>query len=303
VQLFVQRVFDGLQSGAIYAILALAIVVIFRASGLLNFAQGELAMFCTFVVAALFRPASGPWTTGLPWWAATVLSLPVGFVLGALLYRLLIVRLGGAAGGPLAVVIVTIGLFLIFNDGARIIFGTDPLQVPRVFGNGRVQLFGAGIAVQVLGLLAVLAVLVAGFSLLFKYTKLGLSLRAVTSNQQSAGLAGIKVVTTLMIGWGLAGAIGALAGTFTASSNLGVDANMMQVVLIYAFAAATLGGFDSPIGAVVGGLILGLVSELVVGYVNVVGPDLRILPGFALVLIVLLVRPQGLFGSAAVGRA
>jgi branched-chain amino acid transport system permease protein len=149
----------------------------------------------------------------------------------------------------------------------------------------------------------VLGLLVFGFSLLFQHTKLGLALRAVTSNQESAGLAGIKVVSTLMIGWGLAGAIGALAGTFTASANLGVDANMMQVVLIYAFAAATLGGFDSPIGAVVGGLILGLVSELVVGYVDVIGPDLRILPGFVLVLIVLLVRPQGLFGSAQVGRA
>jgi branched-chain amino acid transport system permease protein len=296
VQLFVQRVFDGLQSGAIYAILALAIVVIFRASGLLNFAQGELAMFCTFVVASFFD-------TGLPWWAATLLSLPVGFVLGAAIYRLLIVRLGGAAGSPLAIVIVTIGLFLILSDGARIVFGTDPLKVPRIFGDGRVQLFGAGIAVQVLGLLAVLGLLVFGFSLLFQHTKLGLALRAVTSNQESAGLAGIKVVSTLMIGWGLAGAIGALAGTFTASANLGVDANMMQVVLIYAFAAATLGGFDSPIGAVVGGLILGLVSELVVGYVDVIGPDLRILPGFVLVLIVLLVRPQGLFGSAQVGRA
>lgn len=296
MQLFVQRVFDGLQAGAIYAILALAIVVIFRASGLLNFAQGELAMFTTFVVASIFD-------AGLPWWVATILALPVGFVLGAFLYRLLIVRLGGPQGSPLAIVIVTIGLFLILNDGARIIWGSDPSKVPRLFGEGRVELFGAGIAVQVLGLLGVLAVLVFAFSLLFQRTKLGLALRAVTSNQESAALAGIKVTSTLMIGWGLAGAIGALAGTFTASATLGVDANMMQVVLIYAFAAATLGGFDSPLGAVVGGLILGVVSELAVGYVGVIGSDLRVLPGFALVLIVLLVRPQGLFGSARVGRA
>jgi branched-chain amino acid transport system permease protein len=296
VELFIQRVFDGLQAGVIYAILALAIVVIFRASGLLNFAQGELAMFTTFIAWAMLD-------AGVPWWAATILAAVVGFGIGALLYRLLIVRLGGPTGSPLAIVIVTIGLFLILNDGAGIIWGSNPAKVPRIFGDGRVEFLGAGISVQVLGLLGVLALLVIGFGLLFQRTKLGLALRAVTSNQESAALVGIKVVSTLMIGWGLAAAIGALAGTFTASQNSSVDTNMMQIALIYAFAAATLGGFDSPLGAVVGGLIIGLVSELVVGYVDVIGPDLRLLPGFVLVLVVLLVRPQGLFGSAQVARA
>ena len=296
MELFIQRVFDGLQAGVIYAILALAIVVIFRASGLLNFAQGELAMFTTFIAWAMLD-------AGVPWWAATILAAVVGFGIGALLYRLLIVRLGGPTGSPLAIVIVTIGLFLILNDGAGIIWGSNPAKVPRIFGDGRVEFLGAGISVQVLGLLGVLALLVIGFGLLFQRTKLGLALRAVTSNQESAALVGIKVVSTLMIGWGLAAAIGALAGTFTASQNSSVDTNMMQIALIYAFAAATLGGFDSPLGAVVGGLIIGLVSELVVGYVDVIGPDLRLLPGFVLVLVVLLVRPQGLFGSAQVARA
>lgn len=296
MQLFIQRVFDGLQAGAIYALLALAIVIIFRASGLLNFAQGEMAMFTAFVAWNLFD-------VGLPWWAASVASLLIGFVVGAVLYRLLIVRLGGSQANSLAVVMVTIGLFLMLNDGAAIIWGTTAKPVPRVFGDGRVELFGAGIAVQVLGILAVLGVLVIGFGLLFQRTKLGLALRAVTSNQESAALAGIKVTTTLMVGWGLASAIGSLAGTFTASANFAVDKNMMQVVLIYAFAAATLGGFDSPLGAVVGGLLIGLVSELIVGYVAIIGPDLRLLPGFALVLVVLLVRPQGMFGTAKVARA
>ncbi len=197
MQLFVQRVFDGLQAGAIYAILALAIVIIFRASGLLNFAQGEMAMFTAFVAWNLFD-------VGLPWWAASIASLLIGFVVGAVLYRLLIVRLGGSQANPLAVVMVTIGLFLMLNDGAAIIWGTTAKPVPRVFGDGRVELFGAGIAVQVLGILAVLGVLVIGFGLLFQRTKLGLALRAVTSNQESAALAGIKVTTTLMVGWGLA---------------------------------------------------------------------------------------------------
>ncbi|MFN7151156.1 MAG: branched-chain amino acid ABC transporter permease [Microthrixaceae bacterium] len=296
MQLFVQRLFDGLQSGAIYAILALAIVIIFRASGMLNFAQGEIAMFTTFVAWNLFD-------TGLPWWVASIASLVIGFVVGAVLYRILIVRLGGTHANPLAVVMVTIGLFLMLNDGAGVVWGTNAKPVPRVFGDGRVELLGAGIAVQVLGILVVLGVLVVGFGVLFQRTKLGLALRAVTSNQESAALAGIKVTTTLMVGWGLASAIGSLAGTFTASANLGVDKNMMQIVLIYAFAAATLGGFDSPLGAVVGGLIIGVVSELVVGYVAIIGPDMKLLPGFLLVLIVLMVRPQGLFGTAKVGRA
>jgi branched-chain amino acid transport system permease protein len=296
VQLFVQRVFDGLQAGAIYAILALAIVIVFRASGMLNIAQGEIAMFTTFVAWNLFD-------LGLPWWASSVASLVVGFLVGAVLYRLLIVRLGGGHASPLAVVMVTIGLFLMLNDGAAVIWGTTAKPVPRIFGTGRVEIFGAGVAVQVLGLLAVLGVLVVLFNLLFQRTKLGLALRAVTSNQESAALAGIKVTTVLMIGWGLAGAIGSVAGSFTASGNFAVDRNMMQIVLIYAFAAATLGGFDSPLGAVLGGLLIGLVSELVVGYVAVVGSDLRLLPGFLLVIIVLLVRPQGMFGSPKVVRA
>ena len=123
MQLFVQRVFDGLQAGAIYAILALAIVIIFRASGLLNFAQGEMAMFTAFVAWNLFD-------VGLPWWAASIASLLIGFVVGAVLYRLLIVRLGGSQANPLAVVMVTIGLFLMLNDGAAIIWGTTAKPVP-----------------------------------------------------------------------------------------------------------------------------------------------------------------------------
>lgn len=179
MQLFIQRVFDGLQAGAIYAILALAIVIIFRASGMLNFAQGEIAMFTTFIAWNLFD-------VGLPWWLTSIASLLIGFIVGAVLYRLLIVRLGGTHANPLAVVMVTIGLFLMLNDGAGVIWGTDAKPVPRVFGTGRIELFGAGIAVQVLGILAVLGVLVVGFNLLFQRTKLGLALRAVTSNQESA---------------------------------------------------------------------------------------------------------------------
>lgn len=293
MQLFLQRLFDGLEAGVIYAILALAIVIIFRSSGMLNFAQGEMAMFTTYL-AWIVYDATGQW------WVATLVAPLIGFVVGALIYKGLITRLGGASASPLAVVMVTIGLFLVLNDGASIIWGTTTRQVGRVFGTGRLNVGGAGLSIQVIGLLGVLALLVVLFGFIFQKTKLGLALRAVTANPESAALAGIKVGTTLMVGWGLAAAIGALAGTFTATASLGLDKNMMQVVLIYAFAAATLGGFDSPMGAVVGGLIIGVFSELVVGYLNM--PDLRLLPAFLLVLVTLMVRPQGLFGTAKVGR-
>ena len=186
MQRLVETLIDGIATGSIYGALALALVLIYRSTGIVNFAQGEFAMFSTFVAWTVYD------RMGAPWWVATISSLLIGFVIGAVLYRLLIVRLGGTLASPLAVVMVTIGLFLMLNDGAGLIWGTNPAKVPRVFGEGRIELFGAGIAVQVLGLLAVLAVLVIAFGQLFMRTKLGLALRAVTSNQESAALAGIK---------------------------------------------------------------------------------------------------------------
>jgi branched-chain amino acid transport system permease protein len=283
----------GLGNGAIYAMLALGLVVIYRATGLLNFAQGELAMFATFVV----------WTVnqhGVPLFPAMLVGVVAGFVIGAIVHQVVVRPFGDPHEKPLTVVIVTIGLFLGINALAQLIWGTGTKSLDPLFGSGQIQVFGVGVAWQKIGALAVLAVEALIFYLIFQHSKLGLAMRAVASNPESAGLVGVPVTRMLMIGWGLAAAIGAVAGTFTAPDR-GMDSNLMLLVLIYALAAVTLGGFDSLVGAVVGGLIVGVVTEVIRPYVDFVNKS-PLLPVFVLILLVLLVRPQGLFGSQEVTR-
>jgi branched-chain amino acid transport system permease protein len=269
------------------------LVVFFGATGLLNFAQGELAMFATFVV----------WTVnqhGVPLFPAMLVGVVAGFVIGAIVHQVVVRPFGDPHEKPLTVVIVTIGLFLGINALAQLIWGTGTKSLDPLFGSGQIQIFGVGVAWQKIGALAVLAVEALIFYLIFQRTKLGLAMRAVASNPESAGLVGVPVTRMLMIGWGLAAAIGAVAGTFTAPDR-GMDSNLMLLVLIYALAAVTLGGFDSLVGAVVGGLIVGVVTEVIRPYVDFVNKS-PLLPVFVLILLVLLVRPQGLFGSKEVSR-
>ena len=290
---FFQYLMIGLGNGAIYAMLALGLVVIYRATGLLNFAQGELAMFATFVV----------WTVnqhGVPLFPAMLVGVVAGFVIGAIVHQVVVRPFGDPHEKPLTVVIVTIGLFLGINALAQLIWGTGTKSLDPLFGSGQIQVFGVGVAWQKIGALAVLAVEALIFYLIFQHSKLGLAMRAVASNPESAGLVGVPVTRMLMIGWGLAAAIGAVAGTFTAPDR-GMDSNLMLLVLIYALAAVTLGGFDSLVGAVVGGLIVGVVTEVIRPYVDFVNKS-PLLPVFVLILVVLLVRPQGLFGSKQVNR-
>jgi branched-chain amino acid transport system permease protein len=283
----------GLGNGAIYAMLALGLVVIYRATGLLNFAQGELAMFATFVV----------WTAndhGVSLFPSMLIGIVAGFVLGAVIHQAVVRPFGDPHEKPLTIVIVTIGLFLGINALAQLIWGTGTKAFPNLFGTGDVQIFGVGVAWQKIGALGVLAVEALIFWLIFQKTKLGLAMRAVASNSQSAALVGVPVTRMLMLGWGLASAIGAVAGTFAAPDR-GMDSNLMLGVLIYALAAVTLGGFDSLVGAVVGGLIVGVVTEVIRPYVDFVNKS-PLLPVFVLILLVLLIRPQGLFGSKQVTR-
>lgn len=291
---FLQFFFIGLGKGAIYATVALALVIIFRVSGMLNFAQGEMAMFSTYITWAL-------WTKGLPVLAALLVSMVLSFVGGAVVERVVIRPIEKKAhGNPLPVVIATIGLFLALNGAAPWIWDSDAKQFPYVFGSGSVSIAGASISNQTLGTLAVLGVEVVLLWILIQKTKVGLAMRGVASNSESSALVGVPVGRILMLGWGLAAAMGAVAGVLTVS--LAFDNSLMVVPLIYAFAAATLGGFDSPVGAVVGGLIVGVVAELSAAYIGFIGEPLRLLPAFLLILIVLLVRPQGLFGKAQVTR-
>lgn len=294
MELFLDRLVLGLQEGAVYASLALALVIIYRGTGLLNFAQGEMALFSGFLAWSLI---DGGMATALAIGVAVVAS----FLGGAAIERLLIRPVSGG-DNPLPIVIVTIGLFLALNSLAAWIWGREGKQFDRVFGDGTIDVGPVTISHMVIGTLVVLAVEVVLLYLLFQKTKIGLGIRGVASNRESSALVGVPVNRMLMLSWGLAAALGAVAGCLYFSSLTAFDTTTMQLVLIYAFAAATLGGFDSMVGAVVGGIVVGEVAVMSEGYIDAIGGDLRLAPAFVLILVVLLVRPQGLFGKAQVSR-
>jgi branched-chain amino acid transport system permease protein len=241
----------------------------------------------------------------MPVVAAILLSMAIAFVAGGVIERVLI-RPVEESRSPLNVVIVTLGLFLGLNSLAQLIFGTDFQDMPSPFPAGRVDLIGSGAdAIDVrkgtLGLIAVLLFECAALYLLLQRTKLGLKLRAVAANPESARLHGINATTMLMFGWALSAALGALAGSLVAGQRTGFDASLLQTILVYAFAAAALGGFDSLIGAVVAGLVVGIADAMTIQYVNA-HEGIEVVVPLALILVVLLVRPNGLFGKRTVER-
>jgi branched-chain amino acid transport system permease protein len=293
VERFLQVVVDGIADGSIYATLALALVLIFRSTGVVNFAQGEMAMFSTFVAWALVQG-------GAPLWLGLLGAFAVSFAGGMLVERVLIRPVEG--GNPLSLVIVTLGLFIVVNAVAGWIWGFTLKDFPDVFPGGAVEVGGVSLAVESLGIIAVLLVVVALLWALFSHTSIGLSMRAAAQNPASARLVGIPVGRMLMLGWGLAALLGAVAGVLVAP-RLFLDTNMMAGVLVYSFAGAALGGFDSPLGAVVGSWIIGVTEGLAGTYVDVIGSDLKVLVPLGIIFAVLLVRPSGLFGSPEVTRA
>ncbi|MGI8755064.1 MAG: branched-chain amino acid ABC transporter permease [Acidimicrobiales bacterium] len=306
MNLFFDQFLNGIGSGVIYASVALALVLIYRTTGLLNFAQGEMALFSTFLAWKLTErkgSIGGGGLLGLHHLgvvSAVLLTIAISFVGGAVIERVLIRPVEGSKS-PLNVVIVTLGMFLGINALAALIFikpGQEALQMPLLFADGKT----AGIQTATLGRAGILIAECVLLYVLLQRTKLGLSLRAVASNPESARLVGINPGIMLMVGWALASAIGAIAGTLAASQGTGsFDTSLMQQVLVYAFAAAALGGFDSPLGAVVGGLIVGVANSLTVQYVHALEGIELVVP-FTLILVVLLVKPNGLFGRDVVER-
>ncbi len=290
---FVQVVVDGVATGSIYAAVALALVLIYRSTGIVNFAQGEMAMFSTFVAWGLYEG-------GVPIGLAVLSTLALSFLAGMVIERGLIRHFEG--GETLTLVIVTLGLFILLNSLAGWIWGFENRGFPSLFPDDSVTLAGVRLSVESLGIVAVLLGVVGLLFLLFQRTKVGLAMRAAALNPASSGLVGVRVGHMLMLGWGLAGALGALAGVLVAP-RLFLDVNLMGSVLIYAFAAAALGGFDSAIGAVVGGWIIGISENLAGTYVDFIGADLKILVPLGIIFVVLLVRPAGLFGTSEVARA
>ncbi len=285
---FLQQIFSGLASGAIYASVALALVMIYRATDLVNFAQGEMAMFSTYIAWTLMN-------AGLPFWLAFLITLVVSFVGGMLIERVLIRPVENAP--VLAAVVVTIGLLLIFNSVAGWIYSYTVQDFPSPFPDRPV--FGALMTTQDLGVIAVTLVMLVLLFAFFRFTSTGLAMRAAAQNPELARLCGIPVGRMLAIGWGLAAAIGATAGIMVAPV-LFLDPNMMGGVLIYAFAGALLGGITSPVGAVAGGLIVGVTENLVGTYL--IASQLKLTVAFALIILVLVFRPNGLFGTAIVRR-
>jgi branched-chain amino acid transport system permease protein len=290
---FVQLVVDGVAIGSIYAALALALVLIFRSTGIVNFAQGEMAMFSTFVAWGLVQG-------GVPLGLALLGALAASFAGGMVIERVLIRPVEDE--DPLSILIVTLGLFILVNSLAGWIWGFNNRGFPRALPGGSADVAGVRLSYESLGIVAVLLAVVGLLYLLFERTKLGLAMRAAAANPSSSRLVGVPVGRTLMLGWGLAALIGAVAGVLVAP-QLFLDVNFMGGVLVYAFAAATLGGFDSPKGAVIGGWIIGVTETLAGNYIGFIGSDLTILVPLVIILGVLLVRPNGLFGSPEAVRA
>jgi branched-chain amino acid transport system permease protein len=293
VERFVQVIIDGWATGSLYGALALALVLIYRSTGIVNFAQGEMAMFSTFIAWGLVQ-------ADLPLGLALLGALALSFLGGMAIERIIVRPVEG--GQVLTLVIVTLGLFILVNSGAGWIWGFGNRSFPSVFPDDTVEVAGVGVAVESLGIVAVLLAVVGLLFLVFQRTKVGLAMRAVSINADSSRLVGISVGRTLMVGWGIAALVGALAGILIAP-RLFLDVNFMGGVLIYSFAAATLGGFDSPGGAVIGGWIVGIAENVAGTYVDFIGSELKILVPLFVILVVLLIRPTGLFGSAEVARA
>lgn len=293
-QLFFDQVLNGVSNGVIFGSVALSLVLIFRTTGVLNFAQGEMALFSTFITHYIAVEM------GASIWVALAASVVIAVVAGALIERILIRPVEGSAS-PLNVVIVTLGMFLAINALAALFFikpGQEALRMPDFFPKGDLAL---GISNQTAGFAAVLILECLFLYLVLQKTKLGLALRAVASNPESSRLVGINTGRMLMVGWALAAGIGAIAGSLAASQRAGFDTSLMQQILVFAFAAAALGGFDSPVGAIVGGLIVGIAQTLTVQYVDALDGISLVVP-FVLILAVLLVKPNGLFGRTIVER-
>ena len=289
---FIQLVVDGLSTGSIYAALALAIVLVNQATGLVNFAQGGMAVLSAYIAW---------WLTGVgvPLILAILITVVVSFVMGAVIERYLMRRF--ERGDPDTAVVVTIGLLTLITGLCGWLWTYNNLQFASLFSLNTIQIAGASISVRSLGTIVVIVVMMVLLQALFLGTKLGLALRAVAVNPQSASFSGLPVGRLLMVGWGLAAVLGAVAGALVAP-QLSLTPGMMDTALVYALAAVILGGISSPIGVVVAAWLIGVLENLAAVYVPFIGYDLKVAVPFILIFVVLIVRPQGLFGRKSVVR-
>jgi branched-chain amino acid transport system permease protein len=291
---FWQQAVTGLATGSIYGLLALAIVLIYRSTTVINFAQGELAMFTTFVAWSMFH-----WGA---YWVVFPLTLLMAAGLGAFIERVVIRPVEGRP--TLNIIIVTLGLFAIINNLATIIWGGQPKGFRHYpISDETIRIGSTVLSMHDLAIMLFAAVIMIALYLFFQYTPVGLAMRATAQNPVASRLMGIRVGRMLTLGWALSASVGAVAGMFIATLLL-LQPPMMLAVLLYAFAAAVLGGLDSPLGAVVGGLIIGVTENLVGTYSpeSWLGPDMSLTVTVAIIILVLVIRPSGIFGRRSLRR-
>ena len=289
MEAFLHQILAGLATGGIYASVALALVMIYKATNHINFAQGEMAMFSTYIAWALMQ-------AGMPYWVAFAGTVVFAFVLGVTIERLVIRPMDSSRS--LSIVVVFIGILVIFNSVAGWIFTytiksfPSPFPADKPFGSNLISYHEAGATL-------VTIIVVALVYLFFRYTRIGLAMRGAAQNPVSSQLVGIRVGWMLALGWGLASSIGAIAGILVAPVVF-LDPNMMGGILVYAFAAALLGGITNPWGAVAGGFLIGVTENLAGAYL--IGTDLKLTLALVVIVTTLVFRPEGLFGKVNVTR-
>ena len=288
MEAFLHQVMAGLATGGIYASLALALVMIYQATHLVNFAQGEMAMFSTYIAWSLIN-------AGMPYWPAFLLTVVISFLLGIFIERIIIRPVENSP--VLAVVVVFIALLVILNSTAGWIYTYTIKSFPSPFP--KEMAFGRFMSPHELGAIGVTLIVLAALYAFFRFTPLGLAMRAAAQNPVSSRLVGIRVGWMLALGWGLAAAVGAVAGMMVAPIVY-LDPNMMGGVLLYAFAAALVGGIDSPMGAVIGGFVVGVLENVLGAFV--IGNELKLSVALVLIIGVLLFKPSGFFGKVHVTR-
>jgi branched-chain amino acid transport system permease protein len=287
---FFQQAVTGISIGSIYAIVAMAVVLIYRSTGVVNFAQGEMAMFTTFI--------SWTFLLRMDFWPALLLTVLVACFIGGALE--IVVMRPVERASHLNSIVVTLGLLTIFNSLALWRYGAlpKPFPKPEIFTGSPLEVGTVTISRLNLGILGMAVLIMVALFLLFNYTKLGLAMRATAQNPVASRLVGINVSHMLALGWALAAGVGAVAGMLTAAS-LTLSVDMMFAILLFAFAGAVLGGLDSPGGAILGGLLVGMLQALAGTYIS---SQVDIVVAFAVIVAVLVVRPTGLFGRKAVRR-
>jgi branched-chain amino acid transport system permease protein len=287
MQEFLDFTLGGISFGMIYAAIGLSLVLIWRATRVLNYAQGGMAMFTAYIALIVINHTGS-------YWAGFVVALAAGAVLGAVCE--LVIR-PAQGKPPLNAVIVTIGLLILLEGLAGIIYGGQFRSFPAAFSINGLRLAGTPLGVSRNDVFVAGAVLAAALALavMFRYTSAGLRLRATAFSPAVARLLGVRIGRVLTLGWALAGLIGALAGVLVSPSTF-LYPNSMDSIFVLGFTAAVIGGLDSPVGAVVGGLILGVLLNYVGGYL---GADLVSVFGLATLALVLMVRPSGLLGAAS----